>query len=62
MKLELYNKVKIKDKDVIGIIVDINGENDKTVESETKEHKQGAYGGEWPLYFCNADDLVIIKD
>lgn len=58
---ELFDKVKIKDKDITGIIVDISGEN-VIVESDSTEHKDGAYGGVCPLYDCKLSDLENISN
>lgn len=60
---ELFEKVKIKSKNLIGTIVDISGDpNDLniTVESDTKGYRDDGYGGVWPLFDCKENDLEKI--
>ena len=58
--------MKIKEKDIIGSIVDItagkNGETVYVVESldNTPANDPDAYPGEWPIYDCVAEDLQKI--
>ncbi|WP_440447735.1 hypothetical protein [Ruminococcus sp.] len=59
---ELYEKVKIKSNNIIGIIVDIatvNGKDIYTVESSEKNISDG-YGGEWKLFSCTFDEIEKI--
>lgn len=56
----IYDKVLIKSRDIIGTIVDIRETNMGkiiTVESDRKGKVADAYGGIWPLIDCNEDEL-----
>lgn len=60
---ELYDKVKIKSKNLIGTIVDIatiKGEKIITVESDTESAFEGGYGKMFPLFDCTENDLERI--
>lgn len=54
---ELYEKVLIKSKNIIGTIIDIHN-NIYTVESDTKGRRNDGYGGEWPIFECLEHDLL----
>ena len=61
---EEYERVKINQSGVTGIIVDkavIDGVAKYIVESDTF-NENAPHGGEWPLYHCNEDDLSPIKE
>ena len=58
--MELYDTVRIKDKNIVGIIVDIS-RNARgihyVVESSEKGLVNGTDGGAWPLFDCTEDDI-----
>lgn len=63
MAFELFDHVRINDKDLTGVIVDIFDEDGKsvyTVQSDKKGYidDPDAYPGEYPLYDCTEDRLV----
>ena len=64
MAFELFSKVRIKDKNVDGTIVDIHtradGQTIYTVESQKRGYVDDpeAYTGDFPLYDMTADRLV----
>lgn len=63
--LEEYQKVIIKPKGIIGTIVDKtekNGAMRYVVESDVKGRVDGLDGGEWPLYDCEEEDLIPVKE
>ena len=55
--IKLYDKVEIIDRGITGEVVDISESGKCVVESDSKEHKEGAYGGDWPLYDCDVSML-----
>ena len=60
---ELYDKVIIKSKNIIGTIIDIvKNENETTitVESDTKGKRTDGYGGEYPIFNCKEEELKMI--
>lgn len=59
----LFEKVKIKSKNLIGTIVDIsNDANLITVESDTEYFNDpDGYGERWPLFNCEENDLEKIS-
>ncbi len=57
---ELYEHVRIKKNGIIGTIVDISKSDDETiyiVESDEKGKRDDGYGGDYPLYWCNDDEI-----
>lgn len=61
--MKLYDTVRIKDKNIIGVIVDIShnaGGVHYVVESSAKGPVEGADGGAWPLFDCGEDDIERI--
>lgn len=59
----LYDKVLIKSKSVKGTIIDImrNEHGVKiTVESDTKGYREDAYGGIFPIFDCDENDLKLL--
>ncbi len=57
---ELFSHVKIKDKNIIGTIVDISTTNGVTwyvVENDVKGKVEGGYGGDWAMFDCTEDEL-----
>ncbi len=61
--MKVDDTVRIKEKDIIGTIIDISRRNGVTyyvVESSVKGHVAGADGGEWPLFDCRKEDLEIV--
>lgn len=59
----LYDKVKIKSKDLIGTVIDImtiKGEKIITVESDTEDEREDGYGKRFPLFDCTENDLERI--
>ena len=65
MVFNLYEEVRIVNKNVIGHIVDIYNERGQTVYT-IQSSKPGcvddpdAYPGEYPLYDCTEDQLELI--
>lgn len=60
----LYDKVIIKSKNLLGTIVDIvKKENETiiTVESDVKGKREDGYGGIFPLFDCKEKDLEKIS-
>ncbi len=60
---ELYSKVIIKSKQLVGTVVDIStigGENIYVVESDTKEKNHDGYGGVWALYDCRENEIESV--
>lgn len=60
--IKLFEKVKIKSKNLIGTIVDIRNSDGKTifmVESDTP-NVEGGYGGEWKLFDCLEEEIEEI--
>ena len=64
MAFDLYDKVRIIDKGIVGTIVDIfdnEGKRYYTVESDTpvrvRRYDPDAYPGDYPLYDCTEDRL-----
>lgn len=63
---EEFDHVRINNSNVTGIIVDkvvVSGVTKYIIEGDAlNEH--APYGGEWPLYHCNEEDLspIINKD
>lgn len=60
---KLYDRVRIKKNDLIGTIVDISESEDETtfiVESNVKGRRDDGYGGDYPLYWCNEDDITEV--
>lgn len=55
--IKLYDRVEIIDRGITGDVVDVSGSGKYVVESDSKEHKEGAYGSEWPLYDCGVSML-----
>ena len=56
---EIYDKVRIKQNNIIGTIVDVSSINSVTtyiVESDVKYTSDG-YGDKWKLYDSTADDI-----
>lgn len=63
MAFELFDHVRINDKNVTGAIVDIfddDGKSVYTVQSDKKGYVDDpdAYPGEYPLYDCTEDRLA----
>lgn len=61
---ELYEKVRIKKNGYIGTIVDIsesNGEKTYVVESDIKGKRDDGYGGDYPLYWCNENEIEQMR-
>lgn len=63
MAFQLFDHVRIDDKDVTGDIVDIyddDGTTIYTVQSDKKGHVDDpdAYPGERPLYDCKEDQMT----
>lgn len=59
----LYDKVRIKSKNISGIIVDIveiSNTKTITVESDIKGNRDDGYGGIYPLFDCGENDLEKI--
>lgn len=56
--IKLYDKVEIIDRNITGVVVDISESGKCVVESDSKIHREGSYGGEWPLYDC---DISLLK-
>lgn len=61
---ELFEKVRIKNINLPGTIVDISNDEDKTtfvVESDVKGKREDGYGGDYPLYWCKEDEIEKIS-
>lgn len=64
MTFQLFDKVRIKDKNVIGMIVDIydgdDGQPVYTVERQKRRYVNdpAAYSGDFPLYDCREERLT----
>lgn len=64
MAFELFDHVRIEDKDVTGDIVDIYPDDDGNMVYTVQSSKQGyvndpeAYNGAHPLYDCREDQLT----
>lgn len=61
--MKLNDRVRIKSKNIIGIIVDVshrNGKTHYTVESEEKGVLPGHDGGAWPLFDCEKEDVESV--
>lgn len=59
--LNMYDKVRILSKDLIGTIVDIRKSGNETiytVESDTKGKRSDGYGGVFPLFDCKENEIV----
>ena len=58
----IYEKVLIKEHNIIGTIVDISEDDKKIyiVESDTKGKLDIGYGGIYPLFDCKEDELSTI--
>lgn len=57
---ELYEKVRIVSRDLIGTIIDIsenNGITDYVVESDKECPISGGYGDRFPLFDCTEESL-----
>lgn len=67
MPFELFERVRIKDKDVTGDIVDIYFDDDGQKVYTVQSQKQGyvndpdAYTGEYPLYDVHEDRLAKLR-
>lgn len=62
---ELYDHVRIKKNNLIGTIVDISesdGEKTFIVESDVKGRRNDGYGGDYPLYWCNEDEISKVTN
>ncbi len=62
---DLYDKVHIKSKNIPGTIVDIveiAGVKTITVESDIKGKRDDGYGGIYPLFDCEENDLEKIVE
>lgn len=60
--IKLYDKVKIKGKNIMGIIVDIaliDGKEIFTVEDDIEN--TGKDGRDWPLYQCTKDEIELVE-
>lgn len=58
----LYDKVRIKSSDLIGIIVDISTVNEKDIyiiESDIPDIQEG-YGGKWKLFNCYFEEIEAV--
>ncbi len=56
----MYDRVRIVSKDLIGTIVDERksaGKTIYTVESDTKGKRSDGYGGVFPLFDCAENEL-----
>lgn len=63
---ELFEKVKIKSKDLVGTIVDIyksDGKDVFIVESDVRMYTDDpdAYGGEYPMYDCHEGEIERVS-
>lgn len=60
----LYDKVIIKSKNLLGTIVDIMKKENETiitVESDVKGKREDGYGGIFPIFDCKEEDLEKIS-
>lgn len=66
MAFNLFDRVRIDDKDVVGDIVDISADKDGNPIYTVQSSKRGyvndpeAYNGDYPLYDCRVDQLTKI--
>ena len=61
---ELFEKVRIISKDLIGTIVDISETDGKTkyvVESDVKGKRLDGFGGIYPLFDCTEEDIEKVE-
>lgn len=61
---EMFDKVKIKSKDLIGTIVDIRESQNTviyTVESDVKGKRSDGYGGIYPLFDCTEYEITKVE-
>ena len=59
-----YDRVKIKESEITGTIIDKSTRNGKTwyiVESDKEGPTKGGYGDKWPLFDCTADELQAVN-
>lgn len=59
---ELFDKVRIKSKDIIGTIVDVStigGFPKYVIESDVPDLSDG-YGGKWKLFDCTENEIEKI--
>lgn len=62
--MKLNDIVKIKDKNIIGTIIDISSRNGTVyyvIESSQRGAVEGRDGGEWPLFDCKKEDIEIVS-
>ena len=60
--LNIYDRVKIKSKNICGTIVDVYTVNNYTkfvVESDVPNIDDG-YGGKWKLFDCDESDIILL--
>lgn len=61
---ELFEKVRIISKDLIGTIVDISETDGKTeyvVESDVKGKRLDGFGGIYSLFDCTEEDIEKVE-
>ena len=61
---ELFEKVRIISKDLIGTIVDISETDGKTeyvVESDVKGKRPDGFGGIYSLFDCTEEDIEKVE-
>jgi len=63
MEFMLNDKVFIKSKGIMGVVVDVDPEdpNQIIVEGDSEDPSESTFGGIWPLYDCTPEDLHFIR-
>lgn len=63
--MKINDKVKIKNKNIKGEIIDIyevNGQTYYSVETiDKKVNEKGGYGVIFPIFDCSADEIEVIN-
>lgn len=62
---ELFEKVRIISKDLVGTIVDVRENNGKTkyiVESDEEGERPDGFGGIFPLFDCEEKDIEKVEE